>query len=363
MEKIRFSVSDFIAVTNQTLDYAYPSVEVEGEIADFNVSKNRWVFFKLKDEASTVECFMTISQLRVPIENGMTAIVVASPKLTTWGRFSLTVKSIRPSGEGALKKSFDILKAKLETEGLFSQDRKRILPIVPQHIGIISSTQAAGYADFIKIVNDRWGGLRIEVANVQVQGADAPDQIIKALSYLNGLEEELDVVVIIRGGGSADDLSAFNDEQLVRAIATSRVPTLVGVGHETDESLADLAADVRASTPTNAAQILVPDRQEVIRSVKQQTTSLGFVLVRAIDQYSMQIREQLKQAFNRTQEKLDDTFEHLGVLRMTVMQLNPENVLKRGYALVLGDQTVGSIVEIETHKAILKAEVKDVRRK
>src|SRR5690606_7756374 len=123
------------------------------------------------------------------------------------------------------------------------------LPEMPQHIAVISSTQAAGYADFIKIVNDRWGGLQIDVAHVKVQGDEAADQIIRALRYFNAKEILPEVIVIIRGGGSLDDLSAFNDELLVREIASSRIPTLVGVGHETDTTLSDLAADVRAATP------------------------------------------------------------------------------------------------------------------
>lgn len=363
MENVRLTVSDFIATTNQTLEYAYPSVEVEGEVASFKVNQGKYVFFDIKDESASVNCFMTVWQLRVPIEDGMKVIVTASPKLTQWGKFSLTVKAVRPSGEGAIKKSFDLLKAKLDKEGLFAPERKRVLPSIPSHIAVISSTQAAGYADFVKIINERWGGLTVDVAHVQVQGAEAPDQMIRALEYINGQEELPEVIVIIRGGGSADDLSAFNDERLVRAIASSRVPTMVGVGHEVDESLADLVADKRASTPSNAAQLLVPDRQEIIQNVRQQTASLGYMVVQAIDQYSEQVHDNLDRAFQRIQEKLSDTFERLGVLRMTVSQLNPENVLKRGYAILRGPQSVGSMVEIETHKAILKAEVKDVSSK
>src|SRR5674476_1567979 len=182
MEKIRLSVSDFIAVTNQTLEYAYPSVEIEGEVASFKVSQGKFIFFDLKDSGGSVGCFMTVWQLRVPIEDGMKVIVTATPKLTQWGKFSLTVKAVRPSGEGALKKSFEILKSKLDKEGLFALERKRPLPAVPSHIAVISSTQAAGYADFIKILNDRWGGVLIDVANVQVQGTSAPDQIIRAIN-------------------------------------------------------------------------------------------------------------------------------------------------------------------------------------
>jgi exodeoxyribonuclease VII large subunit len=232
MEKLRFSVSDFIALTNQTLEYVYPSVEIEGEVASFKVNQGKYVFFDLKDAGGTVGCFMTVWQLRVPIEDGMKVIVTASPKLTQWGKFSLTVRAVRPSGAGAIKKSFELLKEKLTKEGLFAAERKRPLPELPQSIAVISSTQAAGYIDFMKILDDRWGGMQVDVAHVQVQGAGAAEQMVRALRYFNERETLPEVIVLVRGGGSADDLSAFNDEPLVRSISASRVPVITGIGHE-----------------------------------------------------------------------------------------------------------------------------------
>lgn len=363
MEKLLLSVSDFIAVTNQTLEYAYPTVEVEGEVASFKVNQGKFVFFDIKDAGASIGCFMTVWQLRVPIEDGMKVIVTATPKLTQWGKFSLTVRAVRPSGEGALKKSFEILRAKLQDEGLFNQDRKRSLPALPAHIGVISSTQAAGYADFMKIVDDRWGGLKIDVAHVQVQGTAAPDQIIRAINYFNSRDELPEVIVIIRGGGSADDLSAFNDEQLVRTIAASRIPTIVGVGHEIDESLADLAADVRASTPSNAAQIIVPDRGEIIRSVRYQVRSLLPRVEQAIDQQSDTVRTILQNALINVTDAVDKEIEQVMGMRRVLTQLDPRTVLARGYGLIRGLQKVGSVIEIETDMSIMKAEVKDVQRK
>src|ERR1035437_9385330 len=137
MEKTRLSVSDFIAVTNQTLEYAYPLVEIEGEVASFKVNQSKFIFFDIKDAGGSLGFFMTVWQLRVPIEDGMKVIVTATPKLTQWGKFSLTVKSVRPSGEGALKKSFELLKAKLDSEGLFAPERKRFLPTIPTRIAVI----------------------------------------------------------------------------------------------------------------------------------------------------------------------------------------------------------------------------------
>lgn len=363
MEKALLSVSDFIAIVNQTFEYAYPTVEIEGEVASFKVNQEKYVFFDIKDAGGSLGCFMTVWQLRVPIEDGMKVIVSAVPKLTQWGKFSLTVKSVRPSGEGALKKSFELLRAKLDAEGLFAPERKRLLPSVPGHVAVISSTQSAGYTDFIKIIGDRWGGLRVDVAHVQVQGADAPDQIIKALNYFNSRDSLPEVIVIIRGGGSADDLSAFNDEQLARAIAASRIPTLIGVGHEVDESLADMAADVRAATPSNAAQILVPDKTEIIRAVRYQVGSLIPRVENSINQQSAQINSLLAQSLAKMDDRLSAHFDQLHAVRDVLLQLNPQTVLARGYAIVRGLQKVGVLIEVETNKSIIKAEVKNVKRK
>jgi len=358
-----FSVSDFIAVVNQTFEYAYPIVQIEGEVSSFKVNQGKFVFFDLKDSEGSINCFMTVWQLRMPIEDGMKVIVSATPKLTQWGKFSLTVKSIRPSGEGAIKKSFEVLKAKLETEGLFAQERKRPLPQIPQRIAVISSTQAAGYADFIKILDDRWGGVEVSVAHVQVQGDGAPDQIIRAINYFNQQESLPEVLVIIRGGGSADDLSTFNDELLVRAIASSRIPTLVGVGHEIDVTLADLVADVRAATPSNAAQILVPDKSEMIRLARYQLGSLLPKVLQLIDQKRQSIKDTVNKIIENIEDAIDDQSRTVASLKSVLAQLSPNVVLARGYAIIRGLQAVGETIEIETSENIMKAEVKNVVRK
>ncbi len=359
----RFTVSDFIALTNQTLEYAYPSVEIEGEVASFKINQGKFVFFDLKDETGSVGCFMMAFQLRVPIEDGMKIIVTASPKLTAWGKFSLTVRALRPSGEGSLKKSFELLRAKLEKEGLFAEERKRVLPEQPQHVAVISSVQAAGYADFIKIVNDRWGGVRIDVAHVQVQGADAPDQIIRALRYFNSREELPEVIVIVRGGGSADDLSAFNDELLVREIATSRIPTLVGVGHEIDISLADMAADVRAATPSNAAQLLVPDRRDRIRAVRISVSTLLPRIETIVSNHQKEVRLRLEKAFGQMMYGVEKWQEKLINLRRILASFDPQKVLERGYALTRGNIAVGNMIEIEKKDILITAEVRHVNQK
>ncbi|OGL21536.1 exodeoxyribonuclease VII large subunit [Candidatus Saccharibacteria bacterium RIFCSPHIGHO2_01_FULL_45_15] len=359
----KLSVSEYIALTNQTLEYAYPTVEIEGEVAGFKINQGKYVFFDIKDAGASVGCFMMVYALRVPIEDGMKVIISASPKLTQWGKFSLTVRAIRPSGEGSLKKSFEILKAKLDSEGLFALDRKRLLPQSPQHIAVISSTQAAGYADFIKILNDRWGGVAVDVAHVQVQGASAPDQIIRAIKYFNEREVLPEVLVIIRGGGSADDLSAFNDELLVREIAGSRIPTLVGVGHEVDESLSDLVADKSAATPSNAAQIIVPDKYETIRSVQSSVRTLLPRMERIVSEQQTEVRALLRAILQTIDRQVDEKLAENQQSRTILAQLDPRRVLERGYALLRGDVTVGNEIQIETKQAIIKAEVRDVTSK
>ncbi len=358
-----FSVSDFLASLNQTLEYAYPSVEIEGEVASFKVNQGKWVFFDLKDVESSVGCFMTLYQLRVPIEDGMKVVVSASAKMTKWGKFSLTVRSIRPKGEGSLRKSFELLKAKLDKEGLFALDRKRSLPALPAHVGVISSTQAAGYADFVKILNDRWGDVKVDVAHVQVQGADAPDQMIRAINYFNTQEVLPEVLVIIRGGGSADDLSAFNDELLVRAIASSRIPTLVGVGHEIDETLADLAADVRAATPSNAAQLLVPDRAEVKRSLMSFATRVSNRMERVVSEYALQTQRLVEQASEVARVRIDTLLQEVATKQRVLEAYDPRSVLERGYAIVRGVVRPGEMIVIERKKDSISAEVTHVTNK
>ena len=363
MDSPTFSVSDFLASINQTLEYAYPVVAVVGEVASFKVNQGKYVFFDLKDESGSVGCFMTVWQLRTPIQDGMKIVVTANPKLTPWGKFSLTVQSLRPVGEGALKKSFELLKKKLEGEGLFDPARKRALLAMPRHVAVVSSTQAAGYADFVKILDERWGGLDVEVAHTQVQGETAADQMIRAIRHFNMQAELADVLVLVRGGGSTDDLAAYNDEQLVREIAASRIPTLVGVGHEVDVSLADMAADVRAATPSNAAQLLVPDRREVIDMNWHMVRQMAHRTEQAIDQYIASDRARLAAALGRTGQYVHEQLEALRHAAMTLKAYDPRAVLERGYALLRGDPRPGQEISVETATIVITAEVTHVNKK
>ena len=362
-ELLKCTPSEFVALTNQTLEYAYPSIAIEGEVASFKINQQKYVFFDLKDSEATVGCFMSVYQLRIAIEDGMRVVVVASPKLTQWGRFSLTVRSIRPSGEGSIKKSFELLRAKLAEEGLFALERKRVLPSMPSHLGVISSTGAAGYADFIKILDDRWAGLQVDVAHVQVQGDVAADQMIRALRYFSELEEPPQVVALIRGGGSADDLAVFNDEKLVRAVAASRVPVIAGIGHEVDESLVDLAADVRAATPSNAAQLLVPDKQAIRNDVRRLVTGLAPRMERETDTLRHEVHAMMTGALAQTSVAVERYEWQRDGLAEQLRAFDPTRVLQRGYAIVRGEPRVGAKIELETKQAIIQAEVTHVTSK
>ena len=360
MEKnlqLLFSVSDFIAVTNQTLEYAYPSVLLEGEVESFKVNQGKFVFFNLKDSQASVGCFMMLFALRVPLEDGMKVIIKGRPKLTTFGKFSITVDAIKPAGEGSIKRGFELLKATLDKEGLFAPDRKRTLPIMPRRVGVLASVESAGYADFMKIVDERWGGVEFSVYHTRVQGIDAPDALLGGLAALNQSETQLDAIVIIRGGGSADDLSAFNDEALVRAVAASRTPTLVGVGHETDTTLCDLVADVRAATPSNAAQLLVPDKKDVAARAADRVGNLSLRIVQIVGQRSQYVASLQEDALTHIASKCEASLEKVERLTQVLRSYDPRRVLERGYALMRGDPHPGSTIEIETYTHTLTAEV------
>lgn len=356
---LKFSVSEFIETLNQTLDFAYAGVTIVGEVSSFKVNQGKWVFFDLKDEDSSLNCFLPIFQLRTPLKDGMQVMVRGVPKMTKWGKFSFTVQAIQPVGEGSIKKAYELLKKKLAAEGLFDPAKKRPLPENLSRIGVISSTQAAGYADFIKILNARWGGLKIQVAHTQVQGLDAPDQIIKALNYFNE-HSEVELIVIIRGGGSADDLSCFNDENLVRSIAASKIPVITGIGHEVDESLSDLAADLRGSTPSNVAEIISKDRQSEIIKVETSINRTKQVILQAINSALKDNSDKTNRILRDINAKIETISEIIKQKLKMVEALNPEKILKQGYAIISGKISPGNVVKITTQSQEINAEIKEV---
>ena len=378
------TVSQFVEAVNFALD-ALQTLTVQGEVSEYRVIHQKWVTFLLKDEKSSIGCFMPIWQLRTQIEDGMLVTAMGKPRLREKGFFSFVVDAVQPTGEGALMRAFELLKAKMETEGLFAQERKRTLPRFPEHIALITSRDAAAYDDFIKVLTARRGGLRISFFHTQVQGATAPAQIIEALERANTDIETPDAIVLVRGGGSMEDLHAFNDEMVVRAVSASRTPIIVGVGHERDVTLAELASDVRASTPSNAAELLVRSREETLGDIAYMTQSLRgnmheafanrihavtqnlstlkgrmsltehevsskiqelFSYGERLIEYSVNKQEsvlRLKESLiNKTSTQIDTYTSTLSGLSRILTTLSPKAILKRGYSLTR--DTAGKVI-------------------
>lgn len=333
-KELIFSVSDFVAYLNQTLEVAYPYVIIEGELSNFRVAKNRWVYFDLKDEGASVRFFGTVYSLPGPLEDGLVVRVSGSPRLHAQYGFSVNFQVVQPVGEGSIRKAADLLAAKLQAEGLFDPERKRPLPYPPQHIALITAGGSAAYADFIKILNARWRGVRVDHYDVLVQGEQAPAQIVAAVNAVNARADVPDVLVLTRGGGSADDLAAFSTEPVVRAVAASRVPTLVAIGHEVDVSLAELAADRRASTPSNAAELLTPDRTVVLRELKDLRGELGEDLLRIVSGRKEWLQRQLLELNRGLESRYQYARTRLSAARIILEAYNPTAALQRGYALV-----------------------------
>ena len=359
MESV-LTVSQCLEICNDVLSDTLPSVVVEGEVAGFKTSQGKWVFFDLKDEAGSMPCFMPIWQLRIEIADGMKVRIRGNPGVTKWGRFSFTAQQIMPVGEGSIKKSFELLKKKLGEEGLFDPAKKRSIPDNLMKIGVISSTGAAGYADFCKIINERWGGLEIQVCNVQVQGMAAPEQIVRALKYLNE-KAEVQIIAIMRGGGSADDLSAFNDEVLAREIAASRIPVITGIGHEVDESLADLAADIRASTPSNVAERLTPDRRAEISKIRAKIDGARSQILQSIKYASAGVAVEVDRMRDKMKMQINQMLDYLEKQRRVLKMLEPNRVLKQGYAIMSGVVKKGNVVKITTFTEEISAEILEIK--
>lgn len=337
-----YSVSDFVHGVNETLS-GIPAC-VQGEVSNFKVTQNRFVWFELKDDKSYVSCFLLAFQLDQPLTDGMEVQVIGHPGLfAKSGKFHLRVNKIQVVGEGSLKRQYDLLKAQLTKEGLFDPARKRQLPRFPQQIGLVTSADAAAYTDVLRILKNRWAGLTITHFPVPVQGDTAAPNIVKALQYINAqYAQTLDVVIVTRGGGSMEDLQAFNDEAVVRAVFALKVPCVAAIGHERDETLVEYAADVRASTPSNAAELVVPDKHDlqqqlqVMVSRQEQALSVTHHLVQERVATAVTVFDQYIATYQ-------DNIDHAIAL---LQSYNPAHILKRGYSIT--QTTAGKVITSTT---------------
>lgn len=347
------SVSEFIEQINGIIAGEFV---VEGEVSQYKISQGKWIFFDLKDDKAVVNCFATVFNLSQPLEDGMKIRVLGYPKIhDRSGRFSITVQKVELVGEGSLKKAYLLLKKKLEDEGLFNIERKRVLPELPAKIGAIASRDSAAFGDFVRILNNRWSGVEINLYNVAVQGEQAVGEITEAFNYFNTHDTECDVLVLIRGGGSLEDLAAFNNELVVRAVYGSKIPVVCGVGHERDESLCDWAADRRASTPSNAAEIVVPDKEDFISSLDFSLEHIFGSMQNKILRWRRMVEQNLYTISSVLEAPLQEcknlifSFERAPQILQTVLNkhqafvlsaqmlfknVDPKRVLQRGYSLV-----------------------------
>ncbi|HLC69850.1 MAG TPA: exodeoxyribonuclease VII large subunit [Patescibacteria group bacterium] len=347
------TVSQFIEQINGIISGEFI---VEGEVSQYKVSQGKWIFFDLKDEKASISCFATLFGLRTPLEDGMKIRALGFPKIhDKSGRFSLTVQQVELVGEGSLKKAYLLLKEKLTKEGLFALERKREIPKMPSRIGVIASRDSAAWGDFWRILNNRWQGVEIELYHTSVQGESAVGEIVEAFKYFNTEAKEVDVLVMIRGGGSLEDLAAFNSEEVVRAVYGSKTPVVCGVGHERDETLADYAADVRASTPSNAAERVVPSRLDILNELDYSVDHISEKIQHKITMLRRQVEQQFYFVVSRCEAPLQagrnlmEKFKNiLVVLENSVRtkhefllsserlfrNIDPKRVLERGYSLV-----------------------------
>ena len=347
-------------LARELLEGAFAQVWVEGEISNFARPASGHLYFTLKDEHAQVRCAMfrmQASRLRFQPRNGMKVLVRG--RLTLYearGEYQLVLEHMEEGGEGALRRAFEELKARLAAEGLFEQARKRPLPRFARHLAVITSSRGAAVRDVLTVLSRRWPLLHVDVLPVAVQGATAAAEI-RAMLERASASGRYDVILVTRGGGSLEDLWSFNDEALARAIAASAVPVVSAVGHEIDFSLSDFAADLRAPTPSAAAEILVPERGEMHARLQQLHARLDRAMQRrmaALAQRSdvaglrlQSLRPQLRlergghrlsllgqrlQAGMR--RRLDLRTQRVELLARTLATVSPLATLARGYAVV-----------------------------
>jgi exodeoxyribonuclease VII large subunit len=312
-----WTVRELVTAVRTHIEREYSDIWVEGEISNFRAHDSGHLYFTLKDANSQLSAVMFRSQarlLRFRPENGMQ--IVARGRITIYedrGQLQISTEYLEPKGAGALQIAFEQLKARLQAEGLFDESRKKPIPSLPRRIGIITSPQAAALRDILNVLQRRHHSANLLIFPVQVQGETAASEVRSGLRYFNQARN-VDVIIVARGGGSAEDLASFNEEGLARAVVSSRIPVISAVGHETDFTILDFVADLRAPTPSAAAELVIRSRQEV----EEQAEGLRQRLARAI-RYQLLMRRQaltewerhgafarMRDAINRRQQKLDE---------------------------------------------------------
>lgn len=354
------SVSELNARARQVLEQQIPLLWIAGEISNLTYVSSGHVYFSLKDASAQVRCTLWRSRAQLlpwRLQNGEHVEVRARPSLyEARGEFQLNVESVRQAGQGQLFTRFLALKNQLEAEGLFAPERKRALPKLARRVAIVTSPQAAALRDVLVTLSRRAPWLESKIFPTQVQGEGAAAQIAQSLKLAGAMSERdaCDLIILCRGGGSIEDLWAFNEEAVARAIVASPIPVISGIGHETDFTIADFAADVRAATPTAAAELACPDGAALQQQLQHLASQLHYRYERVLgdkqqqlDHLSHRLRhpaQTLAQqgiVIENLQQRLQAAMRHamhgnysrFGQLEASIRQLDPLAVLGRGYAL------------------------------
>ena len=371
------TVTELTRQIKGVLELGFTNVWVQGEISNFKLHTSGHLYFSVKDEQSQLSAVMWRSragQLRFRPQDGMKVMVRGNITLyEPRGSYQIDCQQIQPLGKGDLQIAFEQLKQRLQEEGLFSAGRKRPLPEYPQRIGIVTSPTGAAIQDMISVFTRRSPGVELIIVPVKVQGIGAAEEISAGISLLKE-QDAVDVIIIGRGGGSLEDLWAFNEEIVARAIVDSHIPVVSAVGHEIDYSISDFTADLRAPTPSAAAELTVKDRNDVVELIRNYCYTMSNSMTNSVESYKDTISHLTKSySFNRPNDLIRQRNQHVDELRRRLEQdlvhhvrmirqrsasltsritaLNPRAVLKRGYAIVRQkDSVVSSAVGIRSEQ-------------
>lgn len=346
-ERNIYSVSDVNRYIKAVLsqDENLKFISVKGELSNFKRGANGHLYFSLKDNDSVINCAMFstyASKITFDPKDGDEILVMASVDVyPARGSYQLIVYELENIGQGMMLVQLEMLKKQLQKEGLFDISRKRDINIYPKAIGVITAKNGAAIRDIVTNIKRRYPICDIYVFPSQVQGESAPKELLKA--FYKSQEYDLDTLIIGRGGGASEDLSAFNDEKLVRAIATSKMPVIAAIGHEIDTTLVDYVADKRASTPTGAAELATVDMREIEQkfqyAIEDMRDSIKEMLIDSKDELSS-LKEELNESIK---EKYENMKDELNSYKQRLEILNPKNVLNRGYSISMRED--GTIIK------------------
>ena len=330
-------LNDYIARVFDS-DTLLMNVAVTGEISNLKYHSSGHVYFSLNDENSKVNCFLPSSYVKnLSYELGDGLEITASGKVNVYrrgGYYSLFVRSIQVAGEGNLSMAFQLMKEKLEKEGLFDPAHKRPIPAFPHKIGILTSSTGAAVKDIVKIIRSKNELVDILIFPVQVQGEGAALNIAETLKFVNDNYDDIDTLIVGRGGGSQEDLWAFNEEVLARAIYNSRIPVISAVGHEIDFSISDFVADMRAETPTAAADIAVPDIGELVERLNKFSDEMLIHLKNKLSLGELRTEKALNQLKSDLEMLLLSRSNEIEKLKLILEQNDPHRIMERGYTVI-----------------------------